>query len=99
MGTQPHCLSILQQLLLACCCCRYVISGEEHHTRFVRALIERMGYEQEVGWVDSIIQELVGVCDALLDKPEGMEVSYHGWMSVLIPSSSNSLGCLAVATA
>eukprot|EP00877_Chromochloris_zofingiensis_P002111 jgi/Chrzof1/11900/Cz06g13310.t1 len=78
---------------------RYVISGEEHHTRFVRALIERMGYEQEVGWVDSIIQELVGVCDALLDKPEGMEVSYHGWMSVLIPSSSNSLGCLAVATA
>jgi hypothetical protein len=32
-------------------------------------LVERLGHEQEVGWLDSIAQELVGCCDALTDNP------------------------------
>jgi hypothetical protein len=31
--------------------------------------VERLGHEQEVGWLDSIAQELVGCCDALTDNP------------------------------
>jgi hypothetical protein len=32
-------------------------------------LVERLGHEQEVSWLDSICQELVGCCDELTDNP------------------------------
>jgi hypothetical protein len=28
-------------------------------------LVERLGHEQETGWLDSVVQELVGVADQL----------------------------------
>jgi hypothetical protein len=32
-------------------------------------LVERLGHEQEVSWLDSICQELVGCCDELTGNP------------------------------
>ena len=37
-------------------------------------LIDRLAGEQEVEWLDSIIQELVGVVDALVNKPDALEL-------------------------
>jgi hypothetical protein len=50
-------------------CCRFATSKDEAAQEMLLCLVERLGHEQEVGWLDSIAQELVGGCDALLDNP------------------------------
>jgi hypothetical protein len=33
------------------------------------SLVERLGHEQEVGWLDALTQEMVGVVDQLMGAP------------------------------
>jgi hypothetical protein len=48
---------------------RFATAKDEAAQEMLLCLVERLGHEQEVGWLDSIAQELVGCCDALLDNP------------------------------
>jgi hypothetical protein len=47
---------------------RFATSKDEAAQEMLLCLVERLGHEQEVSWLDSIAQELVGCCDALLDN-------------------------------
>ncbi len=49
--------------------------GAPSPQELLQALIERLADEQEVNWLDSIINELVGVCDQLVERPECIEVT------------------------
>ncbi|WIA17138.1 hypothetical protein OEZ85_014030 [Tetradesmus obliquus] len=53
---------------------RFATSKDEAAQEMLLCLVERLGHEQEVGWLDSIAQELVGCADALQDNPGGMEI-------------------------
>ena len=72
-------------LLLRDCCClaAYHLSGSvgwlaaseaPEHRDLVRLLVQRMAYEQELGWLNSIIGELVGASEALARGPGGLEL-------------------------
>jgi hypothetical protein len=48
------------------------------------SLVERLGHEQEVGWLDALTQEMVGVLDQLLGSPtvsRTMQPSVRGMQS------------------
>uniref|UniRef100_A0A383VVQ6 RanBP2-type domain-containing protein n=1 Tax=Tetradesmus obliquus TaxID=3088 RepID=A0A383VVQ6_TETOB len=53
---------------------RFATVKDEAAQEMLLCLVERLGHEQEVGWLDSIAQELVGCADALQDNPGGMEI-------------------------
>jgi hypothetical protein len=53
---------------------RLALSDDENQQQVLWMLIDRLAGEQEVEWLDSIIQELVGVVDALVNKPDSLEL-------------------------
>lgn len=50
--------------------CRLAQLSDEVVVEVLLVLVERLGKEQEVGWLDSIAQELVGVADMLREQPK-----------------------------
>jgi hypothetical protein len=54
--------------VLACClCCGRMALGTDNSVHeLLLSLIERLGHEQEVGWLDACSQEMVGVVDQLV---------------------------------
>lgn len=48
---------------------RFALLNDEATHEFLLLLIERLGLEQETGWLNSIAQELVGVADQLMKNP------------------------------
>lgn len=72
--------------------CSFALQKDEYAQEFLLCLVERLGVEQEVGWLDSIAQELVGVADQLLRHPA---VSHTAELPELAMWSLASYQCLA----
>lgn len=51
------------------CCCRMALGTENNVHELLLSLIERLGHEQEVGWLDACSQEMVGVADQFVGSP------------------------------
>jgi len=70
-----------------CVCLRLATSNDDNAHELLLCLVERLGHEQEVGWLDSLAQELVGCCDLLLEQSM-MVGCWLGWLQRLRPAVS-----------
>lgn len=81
-GSSKEALTLLLHLLLlhlaasaaatsaaAASVCRMALGSDANVHELLLSLVERLGHEQEVGWLDALIQEMVGVLDQLLGSP------------------------------
>jgi hypothetical protein len=57
------------RLRLCCFVCRMALGSDANVHELLLSLVERLGHEQEVGWLDALTQEMVGVLDQLLGSP------------------------------